>query len=378
MKTDSNSMIELRNRREFLRDMAILGGAAALAGRYLPSTAFAANASNRQWRNQIGLELFTIRSLMNTPEAYEKALADISEIGIREIEPAGGYAGMEPAPFRAMLDKYNLSMPSTHSGASEGPDLEKTLEGFQIMGMKYTEISSGGGGGRGGRGGRGGAAIPGASPEQQAAVDELTAATADANQAATDARNALIAASLAVPRNVAEIQTRSAALAAAETRLAEARAEALARIQGSPNRLNEEQLASLLQQNGGPAPAGGRGGRGGGSAPQTVESVKRAAEVNNEHGRMAQKFGMKILIHNHTGEFERLAGSDLRQHDVMVAETDPELVTMQLDIGWSSVAGGRCRRDLHRRSASRWPRSVRWARVTSTTRRSSTTPTLPA
>ncbi len=41
-----------------------------------------------------------------------------------------------------MLDRLGLSMPSTHSGATEGPDLEKTLEGYQIMGIKYVEISA--------------------------------------------------------------------------------------------------------------------------------------------------------------------------------------------------------------------------------------------
>ena len=40
-----------------------------------------------------------------------------------------------------MLDRYGLSMPSTHVPATDGPDLEKQLEGFQIMGIQYTEIS---------------------------------------------------------------------------------------------------------------------------------------------------------------------------------------------------------------------------------------------
>ena len=44
--------------------------------------------------------------------------------------------------FWALLDRLGLSMPSTHSGATEGPDLEKQLEGFQLMGIKYVEISA--------------------------------------------------------------------------------------------------------------------------------------------------------------------------------------------------------------------------------------------
>jgi len=48
---------------------------------------------------------------------------------------------------------------------------------------------------------------------------------------------------------------------------------------------------------------------------------------------------MKMLIHNHTQEFEPIEGSKLRPYDILLAETDPAVVAMQLDIGWASVAG---------------------------------------
>ncbi len=48
---------------------------------------------------------------------------------------------------------------------------------------------------------------------------------------------------------------------------------------------------------------------------------------------------MKILIHNHAAEFDLLENSQRTQYDVLLAETDPALVTMQLDIGWACVAG---------------------------------------
>src|SRR5204863_543677 len=72
---------------------------------------------------------------------------------------------------------------------------------------------------------------------------------------------------------------------------------------------------------------------------QSVESVKRAAAQHNEHGKITKKFGMKILIHNHTQEYELLDDGKTTQYDVLLAETDPALVAMQLDIGWASVAG---------------------------------------
>lgn len=92
-----------------------------------------------------------------------------------------------------------------------------------------------------------------------------------------------------------------------------------------------------------PAQAAGRGRAGGPrppAPPQTEESVKRQAQQINLHGETAKKFGMKMLIHNHTMEFAYLEGStSKRPYDVLLAETDPNLVAMQLDIGWASVAG---------------------------------------
>ena len=81
------------------------------------------------------------------------------------------------------------------------------------------------------------------------------------------------------------------------------------------------------------------GGGGGGRCPRTEESVKRSADQQNKNGQLVKKFGMKILIHNHTEEFETLGDSKLRMFDVQLAETDPALVTLELDIGWASVAG---------------------------------------
>lgn len=68
--------------------------------------------------------------------------------------------------------------------------------------------------------------------------------------------------------------------------------------------------------------------------------MKRQAQTLNENGKTAKKFGMKMIVHNHTGEFAPLGDKpELRQYDILLAETDPELVVMQIDIGWASVAG---------------------------------------
>ena len=73
--------------------------------------------------------------------------------------------------------------------------------------------------------------------------------------------------------------------------------------------------------------------------PQTLDAVKRTAAALNEAGRITQKHGIKVIVHNHTVEFAPLADSPLRPYDVLLAETDPSLVAMELDIGWATVAG---------------------------------------
>ncbi|MBW3630741.1 MAG: sugar phosphate isomerase/epimerase [Gemmatimonadetes bacterium] len=85
----------------------------------------------------------------------------------------------------------------------------------------------------------------------------------------------------------------------------------------------------------GAAPAAGQATR---PAP-TVDTWKRTATVYNQIGQAAKPYGIKVLIHNHTAEFGPIAGSNLRPIDVLLTETDPEVVVFELDIGWSSVAG---------------------------------------
>ena len=120
------------NRRNFVKNIAV-GSGAFLWGAELAMAA-------PDWKKQAGLELYTVRDL--TAKDYEGTLAKVAEIGYKEVEPATDYGKLEPKAFRAMLDRYGLSAPSTHVPATDGPGLEKELEGFQVMGIKYTEIRS--------------------------------------------------------------------------------------------------------------------------------------------------------------------------------------------------------------------------------------------
>ncbi|MFE7174532.1 sugar phosphate isomerase/epimerase family protein [Streptomyces sp. NPDC057616] len=68
----------------------------------------------------------------------------------------------------------------------------------------------------------------------------------------------------------------------------------------------------------------------------TVDAWKRAAEEFNAYGAAAKARGMKFYQHNHSDEFG-FATDDpkVRLYDVLLAETDPGLVYLEMDIFWA-------------------------------------------
>ena len=72
---------------------------------------------------------------------------------------------------------------------------------------------------------------------------------------------------------------------------------------------------------------------------RAAEDVKHEAARYNRIGELARKFGIKLLIHNHTAEFVPCKDSPDVPYTILLNETDPELVVFQLDIGWAVVAG---------------------------------------
>lgn len=63
-------------------------------------------------------------------------------------------------------------------------------------------------------------------------------------------------------------------------------------------------------------------------------------EVFNQCGKLCKKFGMKFGYHNHNFEFNTSLKNQLL-FDIIIKQTDPSLVTQQLDIGNMYGAGGR-------------------------------------
>ncbi len=72
---------------------------------------------------------------------------------------------------------------------------------------------------------------------------------------------------------------------------------------------------------------------------RAAEDVKHEAARYNRIGELARKFGIKLLIHNHTAEFVPCKNSPDVPYTILLNETDPELVVFQMDIGWAVVAG---------------------------------------
>ncbi|HTZ75838.1 MAG TPA: sugar phosphate isomerase/epimerase [Candidatus Aquilonibacter sp.] len=251
LKPDGNE----KTRRSFLKEISAYGGGIALVEGIHFSAAPVMGAQEAAAKpglpKQIGLGLYTVRDLMTDAATYQSTLAKVAEIGYKEVEPADrtdskvAYAGLEPKAFRALLDQLGLSMPSTHSSAIDGPGLENQLEGFQVMGIKYTEV------------------IQPSSPHASGAAPATPAAA----------------------------------------------------------------------------------GRGRGGAPppppsRTMDAVKRIVDDINQHAQITKKFGIKMLVRMDIDVFVPLSDQpNLMPYQVIADNTDPSLVTMQIDIGWAAICG---------------------------------------
>jgi sugar phosphate isomerase/epimerase len=70
---------------------------------------------------------------------------------------------------------------------------------------------------------------------------------------------------------------------------------------------------------------------------QTADNYKKVAEAFNKAGEECKKLNLKFGYHNHEYEFESDNGQVL--YDVLMKNTQADLVFMELDLGWVIVAG---------------------------------------
>src|SRR5689334_1948229 len=86
--------------------------------------------------------------------------------------------------------------------------------------------------------------------------------------------------------------------------------------------------------------AGGAPGGRGAAGPPTVDSWKAYADTLNRYGKKVKGEGLFLGWHNH-GEFRAIeGGGGLNPFDVLLQNTDPELVRFQVDVGNMAQAGG--------------------------------------
>ena len=74
--------------------------------------------------------------------------------------------------------------------------------------------------------------------------------------------------------------------------------------------------------------------------PTTLDDLKRIADYFNQAGKICKEGGAKFGFHNHYDEFVAIEGEIIL--DYLIKNTDPKLVSFQLDLGHVVNGGGDC------------------------------------
>ena len=70
---------------------------------------------------------------------------------------------------------------------------------------------------------------------------------------------------------------------------------------------------------------------------KTIDDYKKHAELFNKCGEVAKEYGLTFAHHNHDFEFFELEGQV--PYDILLNETDPSVVSFELDHYWTTKAG---------------------------------------
>jgi sugar phosphate isomerase/epimerase len=65
---------------------------------------------------------------------------------------------------------------------------------------------------------------------------------------------------------------------------------------------------------------------------KTEDDFKRLADILNKIGRQCKDAGLRFAYHNHDIEFNRI--KETIPYDIILSNTDPELVSMEMDLYW--------------------------------------------
>ncbi len=72
-------------------------------------------------------------------------------------------------------------------------------------------------------------------------------------------------------------------------------------------------------------------------AQKTLDGYKKAADEFNNRGEICKKNGLRFAYHNHWYTFQLQEG--IRPHEILLKNTDPDLVDYEMDIYWVVTAG---------------------------------------
>lgn len=70
----------------------------------------------------------------------------------------------------------------------------------------------------------------------------------------------------------------------------------------------------------------------------TMDEIKSSIEVFQKAGEASKKAGVQFAYHNHATEFDPVEGGKT-PYEVILSQTSPDLVKMELDLAWATKAG---------------------------------------
>ena len=73
------------------------------------------------------------------------------------------------------------------------------------------------------------------------------------------------------------------------------------------------------------------------SERQTLDDYKKLADLFNTSAEVCKQYGIQFAYHNHAFEFEKMG--NMVPYDILLEQTDKDLVKMELDIYWIVKAG---------------------------------------
>lgn len=128
----------MQSRREFLETLGLAAVGTAALGCVRAGSSFKESHA-RQGRIPIGLQLYTVRTLM--ARDFDGTLARVADIGYEEVEFAG-YFGHTPAQVREALRRHGLRAPSTHIAFPASDDAwSRTLDEAKAIGHQWVVVA---------------------------------------------------------------------------------------------------------------------------------------------------------------------------------------------------------------------------------------------